>query len=73
MIGSPRPLAWNHASRSLSKVFQSSTARTRVPIFWRISTSPFAESTFMASRTEVRLTPYSSVSSASFGRRSPGW
>ena len=72
MTASPRPASLCHRSRSESNTFQSSGCRTRVPTFWRMSTSPFAASTRIASRTDVRLTPYSSESSASFGSRSPG-
>ena len=65
-------LACASAGCPLSKTFHFSGWRTRVPIFRRISTRPFAASTRMPSRTEVRETPNCSVSSASFGSRSPG-
>ncbi len=72
MTSPPRPTSECQRRMSESKTFQKSVCRTRVPIFWRMSTRPFAASTRMPSRTDVRDTAYSTASSASFGSRSPG-
>ena len=50
----------------------SGTASTNEPRPWNVSTRPSARSRVTASRTTVRDTPYSSISSASDGSLCPG-
>ena len=54
------------------KDVDSGTASTNEPRPWKVSTSPSARSLVTASRTTVRETPYSSISSASDGTLDPG-
>ena len=48
-----------HATMSASRRCHARRGRTRVPVFGRTSTNPFACSALIASRTTVRLTPSS--------------
>ena len=59
-------------STSGSRMFHSARARTRVPVFGRASTRPFAARTRTASRSTVRLTARFDVRSSSGGSGSPG-
>ena len=60
------------ASRSGSSRFHARCCRTRVPSRCRLSTSPLAASTRIASRTEVREAANSPMMALSRGRMLPG-
>ena len=60
------------ADASTVKDVGSGRASTNEPRPWKVSTSPSARSLVIASRTTVRETPYSSISSASDGSLDPG-
>ena len=62
---------WRSRRRSASRKFQSCGSRTNVPSFGRERTSPLAASICSASRRQVRLTPNSPSSAASFGSGLP--